>query len=155
MTWTTPDLCDELGDAARVLAPGFASFGGREWFDGPVRTVRCWEDNSRVKEVLATPGDGAVLVVDGGGSVRCALVGDLIAAGAVEQGWAGVVVAGAVRDVEVLRTLDLGVRALASTPRRSIREGRGDLDVDVVVGGVRIAPGQHLYADVTGIVVTD
>ncbi|MEH3033206.1 MAG: ribonuclease E activity regulator RraA [Aeromicrobium erythreum] len=153
MTFTTPDLCDEHGDDVRVLAPGLVDLGGRERFHGPVRTVACHEDNSRVKEVLATPGDGHVLVVDGGGSLACALVGDLIAAGAVEQGWAGVVVSGAVRDVEVLRTLDLGVRALASVPRRSVRRGVGELDVPVVVQGVRIAPGDHLYADATGVVV--
>lgn len=154
MTFTTPDLCDDLGDAARVLADGFRDFGGREVFDGPVRTVRCLEDNSRVKELLATPGEGAVLVVDGSGSLAVALLGDMIAEGAVAQGWAGVVIAGAVRDVEVLRTLDLGVRALGSIPRRSDRQGRGEVDVPVTVGGVRVETGDHLYADATGILVT-
>lgn len=153
MSFTTPDLCDEHGDDVHVLEPGLADLGGREVFHGPVRTVSCLEDNSRVKEVLATPGDGAVLVVDGGGSLKVALLGDLIAAGAVENGWAGVVIAGAVRDVEILRTLDLGVRALASVPRRSDRQGRGELDVPVTVAGVDVRPGDHLYADATGIVV--
>lgn len=150
---STPDLCDELGDDARVVAGDFRIYGGREVFDGPVRTVQCLEDNSRVKELLAEPGDGAVLVVDGGSSLRCALLGDLIAAGAVEQGWAGVVIAGAVRDVEILRTLDIGVRALGSVPRRSNRQGRGEADVPVTIGEVEIAVGDHLYADATGIVV--
>lgn len=154
MTFTTPDLSDELGDAARVLAAGFRDFGGREVFDGPVRTVRCLEDNSRVKELLATPGEGAVLVVDGGGSLTVALLGDMIAEGAVAQGWAGVVIDGAVRDVEILRTLELGVRALDSVPRRSDRQGRGEVDVPVTVGGVRVETGDHLYADATGILVT-
>ena len=153
MTFTTPDLCDEHEDV-RVLEPGLRDVGGREVFSGPVRTVSCFEDNSRVKEVLATPGEGAVLVVDGGGSLRCALLGDLIAAGAVENGWSGVVIAGAVRDVDVLRDLDLGVRALASVPRRSVRRGAGDLDVPVTVQGVEITSGDHLYADATGIVVS-
>lgn len=154
MTFTTPDLSDELGDAARVLAAGFRDYGGREVFDGPVRTVRCLEDNSRVKELLATPGEGAVLVVDGGGSLTVALLGDMIAEGAVAQGWAGVVIEGAVRDVEILRTLHLGVRALGSVPRRSDRQGRGEVDVPVTVGGVRVESGDHLYADATGILVT-
>ncbi|MFT4187790.1 MAG: ribonuclease E activity regulator RraA [Aeromicrobium sp.] len=154
MSWTTPDLYDELRDEARVLAAGFLDYGGREVFSGPVRTARCLEDNSRVKELLATPGDGAVLVVDGAGSLTCALLGDMIAAGAVEQGWAGVVIAGAVRDVEILRTLDLGVRALGSIPRPSTRQGRGEVDVPVTVGGVRIEPGDVLYADATGLLVT-
>ncbi|MFT4298961.1 MAG: ribonuclease E activity regulator RraA [Aeromicrobium sp.] len=154
MSWTTPDLCDELGEAARVLPLPFIDYGGREVFDGPVRTARCPQDNSRVKELLATPGEGHVLVVDGGESLAVALLGDLIAGGAVEQGWAGVVIAGAVRDVEVLRTLDLGVRALGSTPRRSNRQGRGEAGVPVTVGGVTITPGDHLYADATGLIVT-
>ncbi|WP_344201689.1 ribonuclease E activity regulator RraA [Aeromicrobium alkaliterrae] len=153
-SFTTPDLSDELGGAARVVAAGFLDFGGREVFDGPVRTVRCLEDNSRVKELLATPGEGAVLVVDGAGSLTVALLGDMIAEGAVAQGWAGVVINGAVRDVEILRTLDIGVRALGSIPRRSDRQGRGEVDVPVTIGGARVEPGDHLYADATGILVT-
>ncbi len=157
MAFTTPDLCDEHGDdpeaGLRVLEPGLRGFGGREVFSGPVRTVSCLEDNSRVKELLAAPGEGHVLVVDGGGSLRCALLGDLIAAGAVENGWAGVVIRGAVRDVEILRTLELGILALDSVPLRSTRRGVGEVDVPVTIQGVRIEPGDHLYADATGAVV--
>ena len=148
-----PDLCDAHGDALAVLELELAAFGGVERFSGPVRTVRCHEDNSRVKEVLATPGDGAVLVVDGGGSRRCALLGDLIAASAVDNGWAGVVIHGCVRDVEILRTFELGVRALQAHPRRSVRRGAGELDVPVRVGGVTIAPGAWLFADANGVAV--
>ncbi len=154
-TPTTPDLYDEHGESLRVLAPGYASYGGHESFSGPVETVRCREDNSRVKELLATPGEGRVLVVDGGGSVWCALMGDLIAESAVEHGWAGVVIHGAVRDVEALRDLPLGVRALASVPRKSTRRGDGEVGVPVSFAGVTIASGDHLYADATGIVVAD
>lgn len=150
--WTTPDLSDAYA-AAQILPPALGSYGGRERFEGPAVTVHCFEDNSRVKELLATPGRGRVLVVDGGGSLRHALLGDLIAAGALEQGWAGVVVNGAVRDVEVLRTLDLGVRALGSTPRRSVRRGVGEVDRPLDLDGAAVRSGDHVYADATGVVV--
>lgn len=153
MTFTTPDLCDEHGDDLRVLAPLFSDFGGKEIFSGPVVTVACFEDNSRVKELVSTPGEGRVLVVDGGGSVRKALLGDVLAANAVENGWSGLVINGAARDVEILRTLDLGVRAIAAIPVRTEKRGLGDVDVPVTFAGVTIHPGDHVYADANGIVV--
>lgn len=153
MTWTTPDLCDAVGDELRVLPPGFANFGGREAFSGRVRTVACFEDNSMVKALSGEPGEGLVLVVDGGGSVRRALLGDQIAESFVSNGWAGLVIDGAVRDVEILRTLDLGVRARAAIPVRTDKRGLGDVDVTVTVGGVTVAPGDYLYADASGVVV--
>ncbi|MDR2565596.1 MAG: ribonuclease E activity regulator RraA [Bifidobacteriaceae bacterium] len=149
---STPDLADQFPDAVHALAGAFFSFGGREAFGGPAQTVKCFEDNSKVKELAGTPGEGRVLVVDGGGSLRRALLGDLIAADAARNGWAGFVIAGAVRDVEVLRTLDLGVKALGSIPLKTDKRGLGDIGVPVEVGGVVIKPGDQVFADATGIV---
>ncbi|ALX03432.1 ribonuclease E activity regulator RraA [Aeromicrobium erythreum] len=155
--WTTPDLCDDhFPDRVSVVQPGLLrGFGGREAFAGPVETVSCFEDNSRVKELVVQPGEGRVLVVDGGGSLRRALLGDLIAARYVENGWAGLVIHGAVRDAEVLRDLDLGVQALAPTPVRTERRGLGDVGVEVTFGGVTVRPGQWVYADATGVLVAE
>jgi len=150
---STADLSDEHEGAAQVLRLQMRDLGGRKAFAGAVRTVRCHEDNSKVKAVLATPGDGAVLVIDGGGSLICALVGDMIAEGAVKNGWAGVVVNGAVRDAGVLATLDLGVKALGTMPLRSVRRDQGETDVTVAFGGVIFTPGDRLYADADGVVV--
>jgi regulator of ribonuclease activity A len=150
-----PDLCDAWGDAVRVVDPVFRTFGGRLAFGGPVRTVKCHEDNSLVASELERPGEGRVLVVDGGGSLRCALLGDNLAARGAANGWAGVVVHGCVRDVEVLRGIDLGVQALAAHPRRSVKRGVGELDVPVHFPGVTIAPGMFVYGDENGLVVAD
>jgi regulator of ribonuclease activity A len=150
---STPDLCDRYPETIRVLAAGFADFGGREAFGGPAVTVKCFEDNSKVKGLAATPGEGRVMVVDGGGSLRRALLGDMIAAQAQANGWSGLVIAGAVRDVEALRTLDLGVKALGAIPVRTEKRGLGDVDVPVEVGGVVVRPGDRVFADATGVVV--
>jgi regulator of ribonuclease activity A len=152
MTWTTCDLADEYGDAARVIV-GLRHFGGIRRFSGPIETVRCFEDNSRLKEAANTPGGGRVLLVDGGGSLRLALLGDMIGAEAIANGWAGVVINGAVRDTAVLATLELGVMALGTTPRRSERNGEGRLGMPVEIAGARCAPGDLLYADEDGVVV--
>ncbi|HVW30606.1 MAG TPA: ribonuclease E activity regulator RraA [Polyangiaceae bacterium] len=151
--WTTSDLCDVREGAAQVAAPVFRSFGGRARFCGEIATVRCREDNSRVKEALATEGRGRILIVDGGGSLRCALLGDLIASSAVVQGWTGVVVFGAVRDTEQLASMPLGVLALAAVPRKSVRRGEGERDVVVTFAGVEFRPREHAYADADGLVV--
>jgi regulator of ribonuclease activity A len=155
-TWTTPDLCDEH-DEVRVVDGDLRDYGGRERFGGPVVTARCHDadgpDNTLVKELCSTPGEGRVLVVDAGGLRTHAVLGDLIAAEAVAHGWAGVVVHGVVRDLELLRTMDLGVRALGACPRRSVRRGVGERDVPVRLGSVVVSPGDHLYADATGVVV--
>lgn len=153
MTIATADLYDERGDELDALALQFHDLGGRRTFDGPVRTVRCHRDNALVKELLATPGDGAVLVIDGGGSLESALVGDLIAASAVANGWAGLIVHGAIRDREALAGLDLGVKALGSNPRKSAKEGVGEVDVTVTIAGVAFTPGRHVWADADGILV--
>jgi regulator of ribonuclease activity A len=151
MTIATADLYDERGDALDSLALQLQDVGGVTAFDGPIRTVRCSRDNALVKAVLATPGGGAVLVIDGGGSLASALIGDLIAASAVENGWAGVIVHGAIRDRDAIRMLPLGVKALGSNPRKSRKDGVGEVDVEVVIGGVRFAPGRHVWADADGV----
>jgi regulator of ribonuclease activity A len=129
------------------------SFGGRASFEGPVRTVRCHDDNQLVKNVLGTPGNGAVLVIDGGGSLHAALVGDQVAALAASNGWAGLVINGAVRDAEALSTVDVGLKALGTNPRRSSKSGQGSVDVAVTFGNAVFAPGARLWADLDGVVV--
>lgn len=150
----TPDLCDAHPEV-RVLDPLFVNFGAIEAFYGPVRTVKCFEDNSRVKEAVAEPGDGAVLVVDAGGSQRCALLGDMLAEKAADNGWAGVVMYGCVRDVEALADTALGIQALGAHPRRSEKHGEGQRDIAVTFAGVTMRPGQWLYADNNGILIAD
>jgi regulator of ribonuclease activity A len=151
----TADLVDQHGAALASCDVQLRQYGGRTSFGGLVRTVRCHQDNALVKQVLATPGQGQVLVVDGGGSLHAALMGDLIAASAVEHGWAGVVIHGAVRDVAALRELDLGVKALGSNPRKSAKDGAGEVDAAVSFGGVTFRPGQRLWSDEDGVVVLD
>ena len=153
----TCDLCDvhrrDTSGAFRVLPPAFRDFGGRPAFQGPVRTVRCFEDNSMVKVAVESPGQGAVLVVDGGGSLRHALVGGNLAAAAARNGWAGLVVDGCVRDVAELRAADVGIRALAAMPLPTEKRQEGQRDVPVRVQGVPVRPGDWLVADADGIVV--
>jgi len=151
--WTTADLVDEHGDAVASCDVQFRQYGGSPRFEGRVRTVRCRHDNALLKSVLCERGDGGVLVVDGGGSLHTALVGDLIAGLAVTNGWAGLVIHGAVRDTVALAALDLGVKALGSNPRKSAKGGSGELDVPVVFGGVTFVPGAQLWADEDGVLV--
>ena len=156
-TISTCDLCDvHKGDesgAFRVLPPVFHHYGGKEAFSGPVATVKCFEDNSLVKAAIETPGQGRVLVVNGGGSLRRALVGGNVAATAGKNGWAGIVVYGAVRDVAELRETPMGLRALALIPLPTEKRGEGQSEVPVQVAGVWVRPGDWLYADADGIVV--
>lgn len=149
----TADLYDERGEELNSIALQFQSLGGRSHFSGPVRTIRCFEDNALVKSTLATPGNGAVLVVDGSGSLRTALMGDMIAASAVENGWAGVVINGAIRDREAIAELPLGVKALGSNPRKSAKAGAGETDVDLLIDGVTIRSGATIWCDPDGILV--
>ena len=153
MPVATADLYDELEDGIQSLPLQLRSFGRKAAFDGPIRTVRCFEDNALVKSALAVPGDGAVLVIDGGGSLRTALMGDLIAASAVANGWAGVVINGAIRDRVAIDALDLGVKALGTNPRKSAKHGIGEVDVPLEFGGVVFRPGARLYSDEDGILV--
>lgn len=153
MTIATADLYDDRGDDLDSLSLQLLNLGGNVAFDGPVRTIRCHRDNALVKSTLATPGEGAVLVVDGGGSLESALVGDLIAASAVENGWAGIIVNGAIRDRSTLATLAIGVKALGSNPRKSAKDGVGEVDVPVEIAGVVFTPGAHVWADSDGVLV--
>jgi regulator of ribonuclease activity A len=154
MSFVTCDLCDENPLDVSVCEPMFMNFGGVNAFGGEIVTVKCHEDNSRVKELLAMPGHGKVLVVDGGGSMRCALMGDLIGESAVKHGWSGVIVYGCVRDVDALAELNLGIQALASIPLKSVRKGIGETDVPVTFAGVTFMPGDYVYADNNGVIVS-
>jgi regulator of ribonuclease activity A len=153
MTWTTCDLVDAHGDDARVLPGTLRHYGGARQFTGPIATVKCFEDNSRVKDLVESPGDGRVLVVDAGGSTRYALLGDKLAGAAQRNGWAGIVIHGCVRDTAALRELPLGVMAIGSTPRRSLKNGEGQTGTTIELDGVRCAPGDMLFADEDGAVV--
>jgi len=149
----TADLYDERGEELASVSLQFQSLGGRSHFSGPVRTIRCFQDNGLVKSTLATPGNGAVLIVDGGGSLGTALMGDMIAESAVTNGWAGVIINGAIRDREAIAALDLGVKALGSNPRKSAKASAGEVDVDVVLDGVTFRPGVTVWCDPDGILV--
>ncbi|TWH18250.1 regulator of ribonuclease activity A [Prauserella rugosa] len=150
---STADLVDEHGDALRVCDTQFRQFGSHREFSGAVRTVSCHQDNGLVKELLNSPGEGCVLVVDGRGSLHTALTGDLIAGAAVRNGWAGLVIHGAVRDSAVLAGLPLGIKALGTNPRKSSKAGAGEVDVPVEFGGITFHPGDQLYADDDGVVL--
>jgi regulator of ribonuclease activity A len=149
----TADLVDDIGPEVRSCDVQFRQFGSRTQFAGPITTVRCVQDNALLKSVLSTPGDGGVLVIDGEGSLHTALVGDVIADLAHSNGWAGLIVHGAVRDAAALRDIDLGIKALGTNPRKSSKTGAGDRDVTVSFGGVEFVPGDIAYSDDDGIVV--
>ncbi|MDQ0779701.1 regulator of ribonuclease activity A [Streptomyces aurantiacus] len=147
----TADLVDRYGTQLRVCDLQFRQFGGHRGFAGSVRTVSCHEDNGLLRDLLHTSGDGHVLVVDGGGSLRTALVGDLIAGAAQDNGWAGLVLHGAVRDSAALSGLRLGIKALGTIPRKSAKSSVGTVDAPVTFGGVTFRPGDILHADDDGI----
>jgi regulator of ribonuclease activity A len=149
----TADLVDQYGAQLRVCDVQFRQFGGQRVFTGPVRTVSCHEDNGLLRDLVRTPGAGCVLVVDGGGSLHSALVGDVLAGAAAESGWAGLVIHGAVRDSAALVGLGLGIKALGTNPRKSSKTGAGAVDVPVTFGGVTFQPGDVLHADDDGIVL--
>lgn len=149
----TADLVDAIGDQVRSCDLQFRQFGARTQFAGPISTVRCFEDNALLKSMLSEPGDGRVLVVDGGGSLHSALVGDVIAELARASGWSGLIVCGAVRDAATLRTLDIGIKALGTNPRKSAKTGAGERNCVVSFGGVDFGPGELVFSDDDGIVV--
>lgn len=150
----TTDLCDANEGRVRVCAPMFRSFGGRTSFHGQIATLKLFEDNSLVRSALETPGIGRVLVVDGGGSMRCALVGDQLALLGVKNGWAGVVVYGCIRDSKAISAMEIGVFALGTHPMKTVKKGVGDSDVPVSFGGITFTPGEYLYADEDGVIVS-
>jgi regulator of ribonuclease activity A len=151
----TADLCDRHEDKLKVLTPMFRSYGGRSSFGGEIATLKVFEDNSLVRTALESDGRGKVLVVDGGGSTRCALVGDQLAELGVKNGWAGVIVYGCIRDSQAIAGMNLGVFALGTHPRKSIKRGVGERDIAVTFGGVTFRPGHHVYADQDGVVVSE
>ncbi|MGE2837271.1 ribonuclease E activity regulator RraA [Mycobacterium sp. SMC-4] len=150
----TADLVDDIGPDVRSCDLQLRQYGGRAEFAGRITTVRCFQDNALLKSVLSEPGDGGVLVIDGAGSLHTALVGDVIAELARSNGWSGLIVHGAVRDAATLRTLDIGIKALGTNPRKSTKTGQGDRDVTVEFGGVVFNPGEIAHSDDDGIVVT-
>ncbi|GIU15785.1 putative 4-hydroxy-4-methyl-2-oxoglutarate aldolase [Shewanella glacialipiscicola] len=150
-----PDLFDHYPSKLQLLPLAFKPFGGKPLFWGEIVTVKCFEDNSKVKEVLAQNGQGKVLVVDGGGSCRQALLGDLIAQSALDNGWQGVIINGFVRDVMRIKTFNLGVYALGAIPIKTEKRDQGEINVPVDLGGVMVKPGMQLYADENGIAVSD
>jgi len=153
MTYSVPDICDEFPEEISILEPLFSIFGGKQRFSGEIITIKCFEDNSLLREQVRTEGRGRVIVVDGGGSLRRALFGDMLAAKAEENGWQGLVINGCVRDVEILETIDLGLKALNCHPVKTDKRGEGQLNVPVSFAGVCFKPGQYLYADRNGTVI--
>ena len=149
----TADLVDDIGSDVRSCDLQLRQYGGRREFAGPIRTVRCHQDNALLKSVLSEPGSGRVLVVDGGGSLHSALIGDVIAELARTNGWSGLVVNGAVRDASTLATLNIGIKALGTNPRKSAKAGAGERDCVVSFGGVDFVPGELAFSDDDGIVV--
>lgn len=149
-----PDLCDQFPELVQVVEPMFANFGGRETFGGEIVTIKAFEDNSLVREQVAEPGKGKVLVVDGGGSLRRAMLGDMLAEKAAGNGWEGIIIYGCIRDVNAIGETDLGVQALATHPMKTDKRGLGDLNVPVTFGGVTFRPGDYVYADNNGVLVS-
>lgn len=160
MTLATADLCDRHEEKlrigqVRVVAPLFRSFGGRSSFHGQIATLKLFEDNSYVRKALEQPGAGRVLVIDGGGSLRRALVGDQLAALGVKNGWSGIVVHGCIRDSAAIAGMDIGVFALGTHPQKTDKKNVGEADVAVSIGGTTIRPGEWLYADGDGILIAE
>lgn len=153
MAQATADLADREGPEVRSCDVQFRNLGGRAAFEGRIRTVTCFQDNALLKKVLSEPGDGQVLVIDGGGSLHAALIGDVIAEIGRSSGWSGVIINGAVRDSAVLAGMDFGVKALGTNPRKSTKTGEGTVDEVVELGGVRFVPGEYVVSDQDGVVV--
>ena len=154
MSIQTADLCDAHEDKVSVVAPMFHSFGGRRAFGGPISTLKLFEDNSLVRKALESSGNGRVLVIDAGGSMRCAVVGDQLAALGVKNGWAGIVAYGCIRDSKAIGQMDIGVFALGTHPRKTVKRNTGEVDVTVTFGGVSFIPGHYLYGDEDGVIVS-
>jgi regulator of ribonuclease activity A len=153
--FTTADLCDAFPGLVQVAQPLFREYGGVAKFAGPIETLRVHEDNTLVRETLETPGRGRVLVVDGGGSLRCALVGGRLAGLAQSNGWSGVIVNGCVRDSVEIRQLRVGIRALNAVPMRGGKNGAGERGGTLSFAGVTFAPGRFIYADTDGLLVAE
>ena len=154
MSFATADLYDKYEDQLQIATPMFNDYGGNIQFSGPVSTVKVFADNSLVRAALEEQGDGKVLVVDGGGSLNCALLGDMLAELGVKNGWVGIIVYGCIRDSAVIANMKIGVKALNTNPKKSVKRGEGQRDVPVSFADITIAPGNHVYADADGIVIS-
>lgn len=150
--WKTTDLCDAHADTIQIAEPLLRHFGGLRSFCGPISTIKTHEDNSLVRTALEEPGQRRVLIIDGGASLRCALLGDQLAELAVKNAWAGVIVSGCVRDSDALARLPLGVLALATHPLKSVKRNAGQRDIPVQLAGLTLCPGQWIYADADGLI---
>jgi regulator of ribonuclease activity A len=153
VAFRTTDLCDQFADEVAVCEPIFNDYGGAASFCGPAATIKCFEDNSRVRELTAEPGQGRVLVIDAGGSRRRAVVGDLLAQKALDNGWRGFVVYGCIRDSAAIGRMTIGVKAMAAMPLKTDKRGEGQRDVAVQFAGVIVRPGDWIYADEDGVIV--
>ena len=154
MELSTPDLSDAFPET-KALEPIMTNYGGKSFFSGPIQTLQCPDDNSIVKELLNSEGDGKILIVDAGGINTVALLGDLIAKAGVKNNWSGVVINGYIRDVDIVKTLDIGVQALGTYPVKSEKRGLGELGVEISFGGLTFKPGQHVYADNNGLLLSE
>ena len=153
MTFLTTDLTDEFPTEVSVCAPLFKDYGAHRRFAGPIATIKCFEDNSRVRDLVAEAGEGRVLVIDAGGSMRRAVLGDLLAKSAVDKGWAGFVIYGCIRDSVAINAMPVGVKALGTHPLKTDKRGEGQRDLAVSFADVTFRPGQWLYADEDGVIV--
>ena len=154
MEFVTCDLCDDNPDAVKVVEPMFKNYGGKKIFGGEIITVKCFEDNSIVKELCSAEGVGRVMVVDGGGSLRKALLGDMIAESAAKNGWEGIIIYGCIRDVDAIGETNLGVQALNTIPLKTEKRGIGEKNIPITFGGVTFNPGEYIYADNNGVIVS-
>jgi len=154
MNFATADLYDEHEENLQIATPMFNDYGGKKRFSGPASTVKVFEDNSLVRAALEEPGEGRVLIIDGDASLRCALVGDMLAELGKENGWEGIVVYGCIRDAAVIANIDIGVKAINTNPRKSVKKGVGDRDIAVTFADVTINAGDYVYADEDGVVIS-
>ncbi|MFT5520119.1 MAG: regulator of ribonuclease activity A [Enterobacterales bacterium] len=153
-SFTTPDLCDEFPELIHPVEPLFKSYGGNDHFCGEIVTVKCFEDNSKVKQLVSTDGTNKVMVVDAGGSIRRACLGDMLADLAIKNGWQGFVIFGCVRDVDILAAMPIGIKAIGVHPVKTDKKDHGDIGLPVTFGGVTFTPGSYIYADNNGIIIS-
>ena len=151
---STPDLCDAYEGKVKVLDNIFKDYGGRKSFYGQAVTIKCFEDNSVIKKLVDEPGEGRVIVMDGGGSLRRAILGDMLAENAANNGWAGLVINGCIRDCFEIANIELGVKAISTHPMKTEKRGLGDLNIAVSFAGQTIEPGDWIYADLNGVILS-
>lgn len=154
MTFKTADLCDDHETSVQVASPGLKNFGGISRFCGPIVTIDAMGDFSRVREQVNSAGNGRVLVVDNQASMDCAVLGDLLAAAAITNDWSGIVINGCIRDSADIAAMAIGVKALATMPRKAVRNDQGDVDVELEFCGITFHPGDYLYSDEDGIIIS-